>query len=116
MQQPGRERVSTESAKAPTTGPGADSDMDPPDIDEDTARKVLEPGYHEIGESVEYGDLLLRKVEEQRSDGHVEREYYELIDDEAGEATGERLGAHHYAVNEYHDFRDDLEELWWTVH
>ncbi len=90
--------------------------MEPPNIDEDTARKVLELGYHELGESVEYGDLLLEKVEEEREDGDVAREYYALVDEETGEQLGERIGAHHYAVNEFHDFRDDLEDAWRAHH
>ncbi|MFB6270956.1 MAG: hypothetical protein ABEH83_13505 [Halobacterium sp.] len=91
--------------------------MEPPDIDEDTARKVLELGYHELGESVEYGDFLLRKADEERdADGDVVREYYALVDEERGEDTGERIGAHHYAVNEFQDFRDDLEDAWRSYH
>lgn len=90
--------------------------MDPPAIDEDTARTVLEPGSHDIGDAVEYGDLLLRKVEEQRADGDIEREYDELVDDETGEPTGERIGAHHYAVNDYEDLREDLVDRWFDLH
>lgn len=90
--------------------------MEPPNIDEDTARKVVELGYHGMGEAVEYGDFLLMKVEEDRQDGDVEREYYALVDEETGADTGERIGAHHYAVNEFHDFRADLEDAWRAYH
>lgn len=64
---------------------------------------------------VEYGDYLLLKVKEGPEPRDVEREYYALGDDETGRDTGARIGAHHDAVNEYHDFRADLEECWWDV-
>lgn len=87
--------------------PGAVPCVELPTIDEDTARKVVELGSHEMGEGVEYGDFLLMKVEEDRQDGDVERAYYALVDEETGADTGERIGAPHYVVNESNASRRD---------